>query len=302
VDYDITGDTKWYIKLMDCSTTDGTALSTCDDSALSALQKEACEGSTASGGDAGYAASTSYPCACGSAVCATGEACTSSSNTCEKVCYPTAPTNGDLGDCDATLVSGDTCQPACDSGYTLVPRADTTMSCTVGVLSAPTCDPDPCDGTQNLPSNAAVGDCTADLASGNTCTPTCASGYALSCLSSCALGEITHGTCDEPTVTVNEQARDADTFTIVFDPPTAECSASRLYEVKPLAGRLKSVSSVPLAGVAMVSVAAVAAFMASRMKQGIPPVDADDVEAHEDEQGEAEVCNEARALLLSGAL
>jgi len=46
-----------------------------------------------------------------------------------------APTNGGAGDCTSSLASGSTCQPTCDSGYTV----SGTSSCSLGTLTAATC-------------------------------------------------------------------------------------------------------------------------------------------------------------------
>ena len=48
----------------------------------------------------------------------------------------TAPTNGGVGSCTNSLASGSTCQPTCDSGYTV----SGTSSCTAGTLTAATCN------------------------------------------------------------------------------------------------------------------------------------------------------------------
>ena len=47
-----------------------------------------------------------------------------------------APTNGGVGTCTSSLASGSTCQPTCNSGYTV----SGTSSCTAGTLTAATCD------------------------------------------------------------------------------------------------------------------------------------------------------------------
>ena len=47
--------------------------------------------------------------------------------------------NGAVGTCTDTLASGSTCQPECDSGYTV----SGTSSCTAGNLIAATCSPSP---------------------------------------------------------------------------------------------------------------------------------------------------------------
>ena len=48
----------------------------------------------------------------------------------------TAPTNGGVGSCMSSLASGSTCQPTCNSGYTV----SGTSSCSAGTLTAATCD------------------------------------------------------------------------------------------------------------------------------------------------------------------
>ena len=50
-----------------------------------------------------------------------------------------APTNGAVGTCTNSLPSGSTCQPTCDSGYTV----SGTSSCTAGTLTAATCAASP---------------------------------------------------------------------------------------------------------------------------------------------------------------
>ena len=47
----------------------------------------------------------------------------------------TAPTNGGVGTCTSSLASGSTCQPTCNSGYTV----SGTSSCSAGTLTAATC-------------------------------------------------------------------------------------------------------------------------------------------------------------------
>ena len=47
----------------------------------------------------------------------------------------TAPTNGASGNCPSSLASGSTCQPTCNSGYTVSGMS----SCTAGTLTAATC-------------------------------------------------------------------------------------------------------------------------------------------------------------------
>ena len=84
----------------------------------------------------------------------------------------TPPTNGGVGSCTGSLASGSTCQPTCNSGYTV----SGTSSCFAGTLTAATCSGDPCDAS-TPPANGTAGDCTNSLTSGSTCQPTCDSGY-----------------------------------------------------------------------------------------------------------------------------
>jgi len=136
--------------------------------------------------DSGYTISGSSSCTTGSLTAATCEAdpCDASA----------APVNGAVGDCTDTLASGSTCQPTCDSGYTI----SGSSSCTTGSLTAGTCEADPCDASA-APTNGGVGDCTDTLASGSTCQPTCDSGYTVSGSSSCTTGSLTAATCEAPT-------------------------------------------------------------------------------------------------------
>ena len=101
-----------------------------------------------------------------------------------------APTNGAIGDCTSTLASGSTCQPTCNTGYTV----SGTSSCTLGALTAATCSANPCDASA-APVNGTVGDCTSTLASGSTCQPTCNTGYTVSGTSSCLAGIFTTAEC-----------------------------------------------------------------------------------------------------------
>ena len=102
----------------------------------------------------------------------------SGSSTCDA---STAPTNGGVGTCTSTLASGSTCQPTCNSGYTV----SGTSSCDSGNLYAATCVRNTCDAS-TAPTNGGVGTCTSSLAGGSTCQPTCNSGYVVSGVSSCS--------------------------------------------------------------------------------------------------------------------
>ena len=59
----------------------------------------------------------------------------------------TAPTNGAVGNCTSSLASGSTCQPTCNSGYTV----SGTSSCSFGTLTAATCAPPPSSTTPHPP-------------------------------------------------------------------------------------------------------------------------------------------------------
>ena len=111
------------------------------------------------------------------------------------------PENGGVGDCTSSLASGSTCQPTCDTGYTVSGPS----SCSLGVLTAATCEPDPCDAS-TAPSNGGVGDCTSSLASGSTCQPTCDTGYTVSGPSSCSFGTLTAATCEPDPCTASSDS------------------------------------------------------------------------------------------------
>jgi len=107
-----------------------------------------------------------------------------------------APTNGAVGTCTNSLASGLTCQPTCDSGYTVSGTSSCnagTLTADAGTLTAATCVPN-CDAS-TAPTNGVVGTCTNSLASGSTCQPTCDSGYTVSGTSSCTAGTLTAATC-----------------------------------------------------------------------------------------------------------
>ena len=119
----------------------------------------------------------------------------------------TAPTNGGVGTCTSSLASGSTCQPTCNSGYTV----SGTSSCSAGTLTGATCSANACDAS-TAPANGGVGTCTSSLASGSTCQPTCNSGYTVSGTSSCSAGTLTAATCaatsspSTPTETANTES------------------------------------------------------------------------------------------------
>jgi hypothetical protein len=115
-------------------------------------------------------------------------------------CAVTAPANGVLGTCPATLPSGSMCTFACNEGYYLVGAS---TSCTNGVLTAQTCSSQqPCEVT--APADGTLGDCPTNLASGLSCSVACDSGYTLSGAStSCTDGVLTSTqTCTPSSCTV----------------------------------------------------------------------------------------------------
>merc|ERR1712159_330128 len=58
-----------------------------------------------------------------------------------------APANGAVGGCNSTLASGSTCQPTCDTGYTVYGAS----SCTAGTLTPATCTKNPTTTTTAKP-------------------------------------------------------------------------------------------------------------------------------------------------------
>lgn len=104
----------------------------------------------------------------------------------------TAPRNGTVGDCTVALAGNSTCQPTCDTGYT-VSGASSCM--TPPMLAAATCLPISCDAS-TAPVNGNVGNCTNLLLSGTTCEPTCDEGTTLVGVTACTAGVLTsNGTC-----------------------------------------------------------------------------------------------------------
>jgi hypothetical protein len=110
-----------------------------------------CTNSLASGStcqptcNAGYTVSGTSSCSAGILTAAT-----CSVNPCDA---SAPPTNGDAGDCTNSLGSGLTCQPTCNSGYTV----SGTSSCSEGTLTAATCiadTPTTCTMNQYLSAGA----------------------------------------------------------------------------------------------------------------------------------------------------
>jgi hypothetical protein len=107
-----------------------------------------------------------------------------------------APANGSVGDCDPnSLVSGDTCQPVCDSGYTV----SGVSTCLNGTLTMATCVSNDlvCDLSAAAPGNGTLGDCGNVLVDGQECQPTCNAGYIASGTHKCTSGVIQAATCEK---------------------------------------------------------------------------------------------------------
>ena len=114
-----------------------------------------------------------------------------------------APENGDVGDCTATLLSGTTCQPTCDAGFTV----SRFSYCDGGEYTAATCSISPTSCEISSPLNGAAGDCPPSgvLETSASCQPTCSSAYLASGNTSCALGVLTPTTCSAGTCAENER-------------------------------------------------------------------------------------------------
>jgi len=97
----------------------------------------------------------------------------------------TPPQDGGVGDCTDTLISGSTCQPTCDPGFT----ASGATSCTDRVLTRTLCIGASCDASAAL-ANGGLGDCTASLADKSSCSPSCNTGYALVGARTCVNGDL----------------------------------------------------------------------------------------------------------------
>ena len=99
--------------------------------------------------------------------------------------------HGTTGDCPDTLQHGQSCQPACERGYT----PTNALVCDRGIFVRPVdCQPDACDAS-TPPNHATAGDCTSHLPSGKHCTPQCDEGYVLTKNTSCKLGVLDASKC-----------------------------------------------------------------------------------------------------------
>ena len=65
-----------------------------------------------------------------------------------------APANGGVGDCTNSLASGSTCQPTCDTGYTV----SGTSSCSFGVVTTAMCEPNPCTSSTDSSKDGSDGE------------------------------------------------------------------------------------------------------------------------------------------------
>ena len=117
------------------------------------------------------------------------------------------PDNGGVGDCTSALAAGSSCQPTCNSGYTVTgvttcvaatsEHEDNAFKWTQSdtTLTAAKCVEVTCDASA-APANGDVGTCTSAMAAGSTCQPTCNSGYTVSGVTTCASdGTLTAATC-----------------------------------------------------------------------------------------------------------
>jgi Ca2+-binding EF-hand superfamily protein len=101
------------------------------------------------------------------------------------------PANGGFGTCSGLLSSGQSCQPICNTGYTVSGN----LPCTAGVLGRRVyCTPNPCDISM-APRNGSIGTCSRLVPSGATCLPMCDAGFILSGVSSCLAGVATRAAC-----------------------------------------------------------------------------------------------------------
>jgi len=87
--------------------------------------------------DTGYTVSGTSSCLLGELTPATCDP-----NPCDA---STPPTNGGNGTCTENLASGSSCQPTCDTGYTV----SGTSSCEAGQLTPATCEPDSCEAVDS---------------------------------------------------------------------------------------------------------------------------------------------------------
>ena len=101
-------------------------------------------------------------------------------------------TNGVASPCTSSLADGSTCNPTCDTNYTLTGN----RSCKNGKMTdtALCSKTDPtkktCDASNSI-TNGVASPCTSSLADGSTCNPTCDTNYTLTGNRSCKNGKMT---------------------------------------------------------------------------------------------------------------
>jgi hypothetical protein len=98
--------------------------------------------------------------------------------------------DGNYGDCPASLGSGSTCNVQCNTGFSVSGQ----HSCNAGVLNEATCVPDGCAAPSSV-ENGGLGDCTAPLASAGSCQPTCGAGFTVSGQTTCLNGVLSQAAC-----------------------------------------------------------------------------------------------------------
>eukprot|EP00933_Yihiella_yeosuensis_P021141 TRINITY_DN16811_c0_g1_i1.p1 TRINITY_DN16811_c0_g1~~TRINITY_DN16811_c0_g1_i1.p1 ORF type:complete len:2351 (+),score=235.87 TRINITY_DN16811_c0_g1_i1:1056-7055(+) len=107
-------------------------------------------------------------------------------------CDITPPMHGTRGNCPASIVDGETCQPACNVGY----EVDGLSSCNSGILTPANCRPSGC-AIATAPENGLPGQCGGmALNSGESCIPECNTGYEVVGATRCHLGRIESAVCE----------------------------------------------------------------------------------------------------------
>ena len=97
----------------------------------------------------GYLSNTCTACSDASYPCNNANSLDDDCANCISPCdASSAPTNGGVGDCTSSLASGSTCQPTCDTGYTV----SGTTSCNAGILTAATCAAATCSAASDCSS------------------------------------------------------------------------------------------------------------------------------------------------------
>jgi hypothetical protein len=136
---------------------------------------------------------------------------TCAANACTAATYEklTNPDNAAAGSCAGLteLASGESCEPVCNSGYSL--SGQLTTSCTAGTLTLATCVGNACEYANPTPGGDegnGPGSCKNVVGSDNklahdgSCVPDCEAGYSLSTIdgqttTTCSAGTLTAATC-----------------------------------------------------------------------------------------------------------